>query len=230
MNALLWLCALYAAHALVLMVIAWRHARRPAEALTWLCLSILVPVIGPLLYTCMARPALTAPPQAQTENDQPRKAAPTGQAPEPSGVRSKPASDADGMHPSGPAARAVASAMERITGVAPQPAEVRVLRNGTETFDHLIRALRLAERTIDVDYYIYRDDHVGRLISGILAARAQDGVRVRFVRDGVGSRAFPRAAVRRLAEAGVRCRIFFPLRFPWITPRLNHRDHCKIVV
>ncbi|WP_029421558.1 phospholipase D-like domain-containing protein [Alicyclobacillus macrosporangiidus] len=211
-----WLCALYVANVLALVAIAWRHVKRPAEALTWLLIGLVLPGLGPALYARMAQPLRTGAGAVEAG----RAAA----GAESAGLESAAAP------PFGRAARAIAFAIERLTGAPPLPAQVQVLCNGTETYDHLIRALRSAERTIDLDYYIYRDDHVGRLVSDILIARAQAGVQIRFLRDGVGSRSFPRAAAERLAAAGIACRVFFPLRFPWLDARLNHRDHCKIAV
>ncbi|SFU47722.1 phospholipase D-like domain-containing protein [Alicyclobacillus macrosporangiidus] len=240
-----WLCALYVAHALTLVAIAWRHVRRPAEALTWLLLGLVLPGLGPALYAWMARPLRTGrgPASAQGTGHVPRgnrapQASSAGAAErgekQPSAGAAETAkstgSAATDAPPLGRAARAVATAIERLTGAPPLPAQVQVLCNGTETYDHLLRALRSAERTIDLDYYIYRDDHVGRLISDVLIARAEAGVRIRFLRDGVGSRSYPRAAAERLAAAGIACRVFFPLRFPWVDARLNHRDHCKIAI
>lgn len=54
-------------------------------------------------------------------------------------------------------------------------------------------------------------------------------MRVRFIRDGWGSIKFPRQKILQMVEAGIECRTIFPLRFPWILPNWNYRDHCKIV-
>jgi cardiolipin synthase len=54
--------------------------------------------------------------------------------------------------------------------------------------------------------------------------------RVRFVRDGWGSRKFPRTQIIRMMHAGIECLTCFPVRFPWILSNWYYRDHCKIVV
>jgi phosphatidylserine/phosphatidylglycerophosphate/cardiolipin synthase-like enzyme len=105
-----------------------------------------------------------------------------------------------------------------------------VLTNGIETYEKLIKSIQNAQRTIDLEYYIYRDDQIGRRITDLLIERATAGVRIRFLRDGWGSRKFPRRQIIRMMEAGIQCRTFFPIRFPWVMSTLNYRDHCKNVV
>jgi phosphatidylserine/phosphatidylglycerophosphate/cardiolipin synthase-like enzyme len=105
-----------------------------------------------------------------------------------------------------------------------------MLTNGIETYGKLIESIQNAQRTIDLEYYIYRDDHIGSRITDLLINRALAGVQVRFVRDGLGSLKFPRTEIIRMMNAGINCRTIFPLRFPWIMSTLTYRDHCKIVV
>jgi cardiolipin synthase len=111
-----------------------------------------------------------------------------------------------------------------------RPARVQTLTNGIEAYEKLAESLQQAQRTIDLEYYIYRDDEIGRRITDLLVERAAAGVRVRFLRDGWGSRQFPRRQMKRMSDAGIACRTIFPLRFPWVLSNLIYRDHCKIVV
>jgi len=107
---------------------------------------------------------------------------------------------------------------------------IRMLHNGSNAFSALIAALQRATRSIHMEYYIFRDDRIGRTFAEILIRKARAGVDVRIIYDAVGSRGLSRRTLRRLHEAGVRAAPFQPLRFPWFTPRATRRNHRKIVV
>lgn len=199
---------LYAAHATLVVWVALREARHPGRGFTWCVLATLLPFLGPALYAVAARPVPRRP-LARTA-----AAAPIGHQ----------------SHLEHPLCATMASAIARLTGNPAVPGRVSVLTNGPEKYDRLLEALQRARRSIDIEYYIFRDDHVGRSVMRALIERAEAGVTVRFLRDGLGSRSLPHTAIAQMAAAGIQCRTFFPLRFPWLTRRLNHRDHCKIVV
>ena len=64
---------------------------------------------------------------------------------------------------------------------------IRVLNNGTVTFDEIKAALRGARSSIHLEYYIIEDDPLGREIAEILIGKAREGVEVRLIYDDVGS-------------------------------------------
>lgn len=127
-------------------------------------------------------------------------------------------------------ASVIAHALQHMDVRGLQVGQEQVLTNGIKTYEKLIESLQNAKETIDMEYYIFRDDQIGRRITDLLIERSASGVRVRFVRDGWGSRKFPRREIIRMMDAGIECRTIFPLRFPWVTSNWNYRDHCKIVV
>lgn len=81
-----------------------------------------------------------------------------------------------------------------------------------------------------MEYYIFRDDRIGRTISDILMRKARSGVEVRVIYDAIGSWGLSRRAIRCLRDAGVRIFPFRPLRFPWFRAGVGCRNHRKIVV
>ncbi len=107
---------------------------------------------------------------------------------------------------------------------------VELLHNGNNAFSALIASLQHASRSIHMEYYIFRDDRIGRTIAEILMRKARAGVAVRVVYDAVGSRGLSRKALNRLRKAGAEVRPYAPIRFPWFTPRADRRNHRKIVV
>ena len=51
-----------------------------------------------------------------------------------------------------------------------------------------------------------------------------------MIYDAVGSWRLSRKTLRRMHDAGVETAAFEPIRFPWFTTRVTHRNHRKIVV
>ena len=107
---------------------------------------------------------------------------------------------------------------------------LEVLNDGSETFASLIDALRKAESFIHLEYYIFENDELGGRIADILKEKARSGVEVRFIYDDVGSWNLKRSFMRSLREGGVQVHCFMPVVFPWLTSKINYRNHRKIVV
>ena len=107
---------------------------------------------------------------------------------------------------------------------------VGLLHNGNNAFTALIASLQRATRSIHMEYYIIRDDRIGRTIAEILIRKARAGLEVRVIYDAVGSWRLSRKTLRRMHDAGVETAAFEPVRFPWFTTRVTHRNHRKIVV
>lgn len=129
----------------------------------------------------------------------------------------------------GASASVIANALRHFTVNGLRMGQVQVFNNGIAKYEQLIESLQKAQKTIDLEYFIYRNDQIGNRITELLIEKAVNGVRVRFIRDGWGSKTFPNQKILQMVEAGIECRIIFPLRFPWILSNWNYRDHCKIV-
>jgi phosphatidylserine/phosphatidylglycerophosphate/cardiolipin synthase-like enzyme len=107
--------------------------------------------------------------------------------------------------------------------------ELRVLRDAAENYPAWERAIHGAERTIHMEMYIVHPDAVGRRFVELLAARARDGVKVRFLYDWFGCGLAPLVGLfRPLVEAGVEVRGFNP---PSLTALLGwtRRNHRKLI-
>ncbi len=107
---------------------------------------------------------------------------------------------------------------------------VTVLNNGKATFASIIEALKSAKSFIHMEYYIFENDRIGGRIAKILMDKARAGVEVRFIYDDVGSWDLSRKFRRQMREAGVDVRCFMQVAFPWLTSRVNYRNHRKIIV
>ncbi|ASS77258.1 cardiolipin synthase [Tumebacillus algifaecis] len=105
-----------------------------------------------------------------------------------------------------------------------------VLTDGQQKFKELFAELERAEDHIHLMYYIFRDDEIGQDTRKLLIRKRQEGVEVRVMVDGLGSHKTPKAFFQEMERAGIEVAVFFPLKFPFLTNRLNFRNHRKIVV
>lgn len=108
---------------------------------------------------------------------------------------------------------------------------VELLVDGAATFDSIAAGLARAERYILFQFYIIRDDELGRRLGRVLADRARAGVQVFLLYDEIGSRAFPRSGLyRQLRMTGVRVAAFNTTQGRRNRFQLNFRNHRKVVV
>ncbi|MDR3587600.1 MAG: phospholipase D-like domain-containing protein [Desulfosporosinus sp.] len=205
---MVWILGLYLLNSILMLIVAISEVRKPAKALLWLTISLCLPVIGFGLYLFTSNPV-----HIRRER------------------LTSPDNKSDTLPDSfGHSATVIVHALRHMCVHGLQSGQVQVLVNGIKTYNKLIESLQNAQRTIDLEYYIYRDDQIGRCITDLLIERATAGVQVRFMRDGWGSRQFPKHQILRMLEAGIECRTIFPLRFPWLLSNWTYRDHCKNVV
>lgn len=108
--------------------------------------------------------------------------------------------------------------------------QVEILLNGGEKFQALFNALEGASNHIHLSYFIFNDDEIGADVLKILSRKVGEGVEVRVLLDGIGSISITGSFVRSMRQAGIQVEWFFPIRFPFITSKLNIRYHRKIVV
>ena len=97
-------------------------------------------------------------------------------------------------------------------------------------FNSLLEELKKAEEYINIQFYIFKDDRIGKEIIEILKEKAQSGVEVRLLYDAVGGRNLSRKAVKEMKDAGVQVANFFPSFLNIINFNINFRNHRKIVV
>jgi cardiolipin synthase len=106
----------------------------------------------------------------------------------------------------------------------------KVLTNGTETFEEIIKEIKNAKNHIHLEYYIIRDDSIGNKIQQLLIEKALVGIEVRLIYDGVGSRKISMNYLSELKKAGVKTKCFLPVVMPFLNSKINYRNHRKIIV
>lgn len=106
----------------------------------------------------------------------------------------------------------------------------QLLIDGQQTFDSIFDGIRQAEQYVLVQFYIVRDDQIGRQLQQLLIEKARSGVAVYFLFDEIGSYRLPKSYTQQLADAGVFVRPFHSTKGPGNRFQLNFRNHRKIVV
>ncbi|WP_139187882.1 cardiolipin synthase [Bacillus tuaregi] len=107
---------------------------------------------------------------------------------------------------------------------------VKIFTDGKEKFEALFKDIEGATDFIHLQYYIFKNDDIGKKLIQLLVEKAKQGVKVRILYDDLGSRSLRRSAFKELLEAGGEVEAFFPSKFPLINLRLNYRNHRKLVI
>ncbi len=111
-----------------------------------------------------------------------------------------------------------------------QDNKLEVFVDGRLHFDDMLATIENAGNYIHMQYYIIRNDDLGRKVRDLLVQKARAGVEVRLLYDGMGCIRLPRHFFRPLQEAGGQVACFFPPFLPYINLRINYRNHRKICV
>lgn len=109
---------------------------------------------------------------------------------------------------------------------------VTLLRDGTETYAAMLRAVTAARHQINLETYIFEADEIGRRFARLLEQKVREGVTVNVIYDSVGCINTPAAFFDELKRGGVQLYEFNPLNPLKAGPiwRANQRDHRKILV
>ena len=108
--------------------------------------------------------------------------------------------------------------------------EVLVHTDGYSMISALIKAIANARHHIHLEFYIFQNDAVGRLLRDMLMDKAREGVEVRVLYDDVGCWKVPFHFFDGMRGEGIEARAFLKVRFPRFTSKVNYRNHRKIVV
>lgn len=101
---------------------------------------------------------------------------------------------------------------------------------GEEKYASMLYELEKAERFIFMEYFIIDHGKMWNTILDILERKAEQGVEVRLLYDGMGSQfLLPNHYDKYLETKGIKCRIFNEFR-PFLSTAQNNRDHRKILV
>lgn len=107
--------------------------------------------------------------------------------------------------------------------------DVELLINGDRIFPAYLRAIREAERSVNLLTYAYWRGDIAHEVADAICERARAGVECNVLLDWLGSVQMEGALIERMGAAGAKVRRFRPVR-PYALRRLTNRTHRKILV
>lgn len=111
--------------------------------------------------------------------------------------------------------------------------KVKIFKDGIGKFEELLKDLEGASHHIHMEYYIVREDDIGRKVLDTLKKKAKEGVKVRLIIDKIGGRFISSDYRKELIASGVEL-VTFTAAFAFVSKiidlSLNYRLHRKIVV
>lgn len=108
--------------------------------------------------------------------------------------------------------------------------DLQIFNDGMRKFEALFEDIQKAEDHIHLQYFILNDDELGTQLVELLTEKARQGVDVLFLYDDLGSRSLSKKFFAEFSKAGGKSAAFLPAMLSGINPRLNHRNHRKLVV
>ena len=111
-------------------------------------------------------------------------------------------------------------------GYSTDPHEVKILNHGLAALEERLQLIESAQDSIDVEYYIFKQDLASQIISRALLQKVKEGVRVRILIDYFANRKSPNPHVLgRMQEEGIEVKFFntSPLVNIYNVQYRNHR-------
>lgn len=109
--------------------------------------------------------------------------------------------------------------------------DIRFFDQGEDLYRDVLQELEKAEKSIHMEYFIWRSDELGEKIKDVLIRKAAEGVEVRILFDGVGCfRMMSLKYKRQLRKGGIKTRYFLDPLNPITGWLLNYCNHRKILV
>lgn len=207
------LITLYILVAISIVISLLLNGVRPSKTLAWLLAIFTIPVGGIILYLLLGRNrrkqklysiALNKPEVSQGDEDL-------------SGLSNR--------------SRQISRLISKHTGF-PVSANnnIKLLRNGEETFSSIFEALQKSEKYIHLQYYIFEEGELADRLLELFRTKKAAGVSIRLIYDNIGSYSLSKKYLRKLKETGVEVYSFFPFRLGKFISSLNYRNHRKIIV
>ena len=107
---------------------------------------------------------------------------------------------------------------------------IDMFNDGKDFFRSLMKDIKAAKYSIDIEFYIIKPDFIGQRLLNLLTDKAREGVKVRLLIDALGSRRISNRKLKDFIDAGGEVEYFFKPKFKYLNFDLNYRNHRKIVV
>lgn len=111
-----------------------------------------------------------------------------------------------------------------------EPQRLTLLSSGISSLRKRLLLVESAQKTIDVEFYIYRSDQAGRLFTQALVKKAAQGVKVRILIDRrIGNQNLSPMEAQLLVEQGIELRYYNESNIMRMK-KSNHRSHRKSLI
>lgn len=108
--------------------------------------------------------------------------------------------------------------------------KTKIFTTGAETFANFFEAIDNAQDHIHMEFYIFRDDSIGKKIQDKLIKKAREGISIKIIYDGMGNFGVSKKFIQKFEDNSIEIVCFSPVIFPLINNRINYRNHRKIMV
>ncbi|MCG6839986.1 cardiolipin synthase [Fusobacterium nucleatum] len=106
--------------------------------------------------------------------------------------------------------------------------DIQVYFAGEEFFSDLKKEIANAKKFINMEYFIFQFDGIGKEIVDLLIKKVKEGVEVNLIIDGVNLA--NQKLSRYFKNTGVHLYLFFRTYIPIFNIRINYRDHRKVTI
>ena len=111
-----------------------------------------------------------------------------------------------------------------------QANELELLIDGEKTFASILEGIAEAKEYVLLEFYIVRDDTLGRKVQQSLIKKAQEGIKIYFIYDEIGSHQLPESYLNTMREAKIEVYNFHTQKGIKNRFQINFRNHRKIVI
>ena len=212
-----WLIALEVLWIIAISCYILLERRPPLASLAWIVSMATLPVLGIIVYYFLGPRRL----QRKRRRRGLARAAKKNRA---RGTTPDRASAVEALGITGARLAAIAAGTEQ---APPLPCTtLEIFETGGQTYDAIIAGIAAARHHVHLEYYILTDGVVAKRLRAALIERAQAGVEVRLLLDGLGTSRLG-DFLQPMRDAGIEVARFGPKMRPGF---VNFRTHRKIVV
>ncbi|RNF39900.1 cardiolipin synthase [Planococcus salinus] len=106
--------------------------------------------------------------------------------------------------------------------------QLHIFTDGKLKFEKLFKDIELAQDHVHLQYFIIKNDDIGKRLVKLLEQKAREGIKVLLLYDDLGSRSLPNHFFDGLFQASGKALPSLPSKLPFINLRVNYRNHRKI--
>ncbi len=108
--------------------------------------------------------------------------------------------------------------------------EIKLYHTGKDTISAIFQELQKAKKHIHLEYFAVANDSIGKKLFSLLRKKSDEGVKIRIIIDAVGSWLVSSRMIEQLKEHKIEIYYFLPVIFPFISSKLNFRNHRKLII